>query len=127
MAAKKLKLLLHRDIGSVQEVPSWWSDRHNPVYAYRLDYFKEHDKYDVVDNFEFTEKLTFVRFYQGNSSFGGIFKREHSNNEVYVWASNMTEFVQNMVLGTIEGTFTFAKHGQSLAIVRVNNNGKSLF
>jgi hypothetical protein len=124
MAAKPLRLLRSKITGEIRDIPKYWDRRNDPNYSYLFTHFTDSPDWEDVDNFTFRETLTFSYFYSGNSSFSGVFLREN-NTKVYVWASQMPEFISKMEFGKITDTFTFKKHGQSIGVV--TTSGDALF
>jgi hypothetical protein len=122
MGTTNMKLLRHIKTGEIVSRPKDW-DRYvsnalsnNGEIPYVFRKTTALSDIEVIDNFKFHEALKFDRFQQSNNSFSGRFIRENGTT-VYVWASNMGEFIKRMSFGELNGCFTFAKQGQSLSII----------
>lgn len=129
MAKSKVKMLRHIPSGNVHilgKTENWDSmvDRATQYNNGRISicgiYNKPVTEFEVVENYEFDDTLTFDGFYTGNSTFGGYFSGTHIK-KASVWASQMPEFINKMEYGKITGRFTFEKRGQSTGLVLVSS------
>lgn len=88
-------------------------------YAYAA--FPHGNQYvSMVDNFEFTDTLTFVGYGRGRSSVTFDFSRSDGTH-VSVFVSSFSQMIPRMVHGTITGTFTFVKKGSNYGCTLVND------
>ncbi len=75
--------------------------------------------YEMVDNFEFTDTLTYQDFYRGRSAAGFEFIKKSDGKTVSMFMKDFTDAIPLMIEGRLTGRFTFVKRGQNFGCTMI--------